>query len=100
MSGPLLWDGGLFMQHAPEQVRKLTPEPFVALNPADLAAAKLAEGSQVTVTSPHGSATLTLKADASVQPGTAWIPDRPGGSARRDAWRGAGRDCACRSAIA
>jgi NADH-quinone oxidoreductase chain G len=74
VSGPLLWDGGLFMQHAPDQVRQLTPAPFVALNGADLAAAKLAEGGQVTVTSPHGSVSLTLKADASVQPGTAWIP--------------------------
>ncbi len=74
VSGPLLWDGGLFMQHAPEQVRKLTPEPFVALNPADLAAAKLAAGSKVTVTSPRGSVNLTLKADTSVQPSTAWIP--------------------------
>jgi predicted molibdopterin-dependent oxidoreductase YjgC len=79
VSGPLLWDAGLFMQHAPEQVRKLTPAAFVALNPADLAAAKLTAGSQVTVTSPRGSVTLTLKADASVQPGTAWIPaDLPG----------------------
>jgi len=60
-------------------VRKLTPEPFVALNPADLAAAKLAEGGKVTVTSPRGSVTLTLKADASVQPGTAWIPANLGG---------------------
>ena len=74
VSGPLLWDDGLFMQYAPEQVRKLTPTPFVALNPADLAAAKLTEGSKVTVGSPRGSVTLTLKADASVQPGTAWIP--------------------------
>ena len=74
VSGPLLWDAGLFMQHAPDQVRKLTPAPFVALNPADLAAAKLTEGSQVSVTSSRGSVTLTLKADASVQPGTAWIP--------------------------
>jgi NADH-quinone oxidoreductase chain G len=74
VSGPLLWDGGLFMQHAPEQVRKLTPAPFVALNPTDLAAAKLTAGARVTATSPHGSATLTLRADPSVQPGTAWIP--------------------------
>jgi predicted molibdopterin-dependent oxidoreductase YjgC len=74
VSSPLLWDGGLFMQHAPEQVRKLTPAPFVALNPTDLATAKLAEGNKVTVASPRGSVTLTLKADGSVQPGTAWIP--------------------------
>lgn len=74
VSSPLLWDGSLFMQYAAEQVRKLTPAPFVALNGADLAATKLAEGSTVTVVSPHGSVALTLKADASVQPGTAWIP--------------------------
>ncbi len=74
VTGPLLWDAGLCMQHAAEQVRKLTPAPFVALNPTDLAATKLAEGSQVTVASPHGSVTLTLRADASVQSGTAWIP--------------------------
>lgn len=74
VGGPLLWDGGLFMQYAPEQVRKLTPAPFVALNPADLAALKLAEGSQVTVASASASVILALKADASVQPGTAWIP--------------------------
>ncbi|MGC8779614.1 MAG: NADH-quinone oxidoreductase subunit NuoG [Anaerolineae bacterium] len=74
VSGPLLWDNGLFMQYAAEQVRAQVPAPFVALNPADLAALKLAEGSQVTVASAHGSTILTLKADASVQPGTAWIP--------------------------
>jgi formylmethanofuran dehydrogenase subunit D len=62
------------MQHAAEQVRKLTPTPFVALNPADVAAAKLVEGSQVMVTSASVSVTLALKADSSVQPGTAWIP--------------------------
>lgn len=74
VSGPLLWDNGLLMQRGAEQVTKLIPAPFVALNPADLAAGQLAEGSAVTVTSALGSVTLTLKADASVQPGTAWIP--------------------------
>ncbi len=79
VAGPLLWDDGLFMRYAAEQVRKLVPAPFVALNPADLAALKLAEGGQVTVTSAGGSVILSLKADASVQPGTAWIPaDLPG----------------------
>ena len=47
-SGPILWDGGVLMQHGAEQVRKLAPEPFVALNPSDLAAG-LAEGSTVVV---------------------------------------------------
>ncbi len=74
VSGPFLWDDGLFMQYAAEQVRKLTPAPFVALHPEDLAVAKLVEGAQVTVTSPHGSVILALRADPSVQRGTAWIP--------------------------
>ncbi len=74
VSSPLFWDASLFMQYAADQVRQLIPAPFVALNPADLATAKLAEGSQMTLTSPHGSVILTLKADASVQPGTVWIP--------------------------
>jgi predicted molibdopterin-dependent oxidoreductase YjgC len=74
VSSPLLWDADLFMQHAAEQVRKLTPAPFVALNPADVAAAKLVEGSPVRVTSDSASVPLPLKSDASVQPGTAWIP--------------------------
>jgi NADH-quinone oxidoreductase chain G len=74
VSGPFFWNADLFLQHAPEQVRKLAPAPFVALHPADLAAAKLTTGARVTVASPHGSVTLALKADPSVQPGTAWVP--------------------------
>jgi NADH-quinone oxidoreductase subunit G len=74
VSGPLLWDSSLFMQHAAEQVRRLIPEPFVALNPSDLAGSGLTEGNAVTVSSAHGAANLLLKADATVQPGTAWVP--------------------------
>jgi len=74
VSGPVLWDGGTLMQHAAEQVRELATLPFVALNPADLATAGLVEGRPVTVASAGSSVSLTLKADAAVQPGTAWIP--------------------------
>ncbi len=74
VTGPLLWDGGIWMHKGAPQVVNLIPAPFVALNPADVAASKLIEGNTVTVTSPHGSVTLTLRADASVQRGTAWIP--------------------------
>jgi predicted molibdopterin-dependent oxidoreductase YjgC len=70
----LLWDGGTLMQHAAEQVRGLIPQPFVALAPADLAALKLVDGSVVVVGASSRSVKLTLKADASVQPGTAWVP--------------------------
>jgi anaerobic selenocysteine-containing dehydrogenase len=69
-----LWDGGAIMQHAAEQVRGLAPQPFIALNPADLAALKLADGGAVVVSASGRSVSLILKADASVQPGTAWAP--------------------------
>jgi NADH-quinone oxidoreductase subunit G len=74
VSSPVLWDGNTLMQHSAEQVQKLALTPFVALNPADLAAADFIEGPIVTVTSPRASVVLPLRADASVQPGTAWIP--------------------------
>jgi NADH-quinone oxidoreductase chain G len=79
-SGPLLWDSSLLMQYAADQVRRLTPEPLVALNPSDLARFGLAEGNRVTVSSVHGTASLLLKADATVQPGTAWVPAKLAGA--------------------
>ena len=74
MSSPVLWDGGTLMAHGAEQVRHRMVAPFIALHPADLAAAGLIEGPIVTVTSSRASVVLPLRADASVQPGTAWIP--------------------------
>ena len=74
VGGSLLWDGGAIMQHAAEQVRGLIPQPFIALAPADLATLKLAEGDAVVVSASDRNVSLTLKADASVQPGTAWVP--------------------------
>jgi predicted molibdopterin-dependent oxidoreductase YjgC len=70
----LLWDGGVLMRHGADQVRALIPPPFAALNPDDAAAAGLAEGSNVSVSSSHGTVSLILRVDASVQPGTAWVP--------------------------
>jgi NADH-quinone oxidoreductase chain G len=74
VSGPLLWDSSTFMQHAAEQVRSLIPAPFVALSPADFGAAGFVEGSGVTVSSELGSVRLIVRADESVQAGTAWVP--------------------------
>ncbi len=81
VSSPVLWDGDVLMQHAAEEVRNLAPRPFIAVNPADVAAISLMPcpdkpeaGCQVTVTSSRGSVSLTLRADPSVLPGTAWIP--------------------------
>jgi NADH-quinone oxidoreductase chain G len=74
VSSSVLWDGGTLMAHGAEQVRKRMVAPFIALNPADLTAAGLIEGPIVTVTSSRAHVVLPLRADASVQPGTAWIP--------------------------
>ena len=74
VSGPLLWDGSVLMQYGADPVRRLIPEPFVAVNPSDLVRAGLTEGNTVSVSSAHGAASLLLKADATVQPGTAWVP--------------------------
>ena len=74
VGGSLLWDGGAIMQHAAEQVRGLIPQPFIALAPADLATLKLAEGGTVVVTASDRNVRLALRANASVQPGTAWVP--------------------------
>ena len=74
VSGPYLWDGGLFMRYAAEQVRLKTREPFVALNPADLAAGGHTADSRVSVVSGRSTVDLILRPDASVRPGTAWVP--------------------------
>jgi len=68
------------MQYGAEQVRRLSPAPFVALNPAQSAKAGLSEGDRVTVSSEHGTASLLLKTDAAVQPGTAWVPAKLAGA--------------------
>ncbi len=74
VSGPLLWDSGVLMEYAAEEICNLIPPPFVALAPADFASAGLTEGDTVTVGSEYGSVSLVVRADDSVQPGTAWIP--------------------------
>ncbi|HEX9116248.1 MAG TPA: NADH-quinone oxidoreductase subunit NuoG [Anaerolineae bacterium] len=73
-AAPLLFDAGPLMQHSHERLKQRIPQPFVALNPADLGIAGLAEGSRVQVTSPQGKISLIVRSDAAVQPGTAWVP--------------------------
>jgi anaerobic selenocysteine-containing dehydrogenase len=80
VSGPLLWDSGLLMQYGADQVRRLSPEPFVALNPAHAAKAGLSEGYKVTVSSEHGTVSLIVKTDGTVQAGAAWVPARLAGA--------------------
>jgi NADH-quinone oxidoreductase subunit G len=79
VSGSLLWDSSLFMQYGADAVRRQSREPFVALNPSQAVKAGLSEGHRVTVSSEHGTADLVLKMDATVQPGTAWVPAKLAG---------------------
>ncbi len=82
VSSPVLWDGDTLMQKSADPVRNLIPEPFIALNPFDISASKLAEGGRVMVNAEGKmqKAELVLKGDASVQPGTAWVPAKLAGS--------------------
>jgi NADH-quinone oxidoreductase subunit G len=79
VSGPVLWDCGTLMQHGPDEVQRLMPTPFVALNPSDLANSGLAESSAVAVSSENAVVSLVLRADPAVQPGTAWVPGKLAG---------------------
>ena len=74
VSDQVLWDDGITLHFAADEVRNLVPAPFVALCPEDVASLGLLEGTAVTVTSERGSAELVLKADPAVIGGTAWIP--------------------------
>ncbi len=77
IAGPILWDGGVLMQHAAEQVRAKIPAPFIALNPADLSSIVNLQSSIVTlatVTSALASVTVELRADPAMPAGAAWMP--------------------------
>ncbi|MFZ1474304.1 MAG: molybdopterin dinucleotide binding domain-containing protein, partial [Anaerolineae bacterium] len=73
VGGTLLFDGGRLLR-ATEKIAQLTPAPFVGLNAADAQALGLSAGDNVTVSSAAGQVTLQVKVDASVQPGSAWVP--------------------------
>jgi assimilatory nitrate reductase catalytic subunit len=51
-----------------------SPEPFVEIHPADAAAAKLADGEFVKVTTRHGSAILKVRAQAGQHRGSIFAP--------------------------
>jgi anaerobic selenocysteine-containing dehydrogenase len=74
VTGPLLREGGVLMQHGADEVRRLIPEPFVALDPADAAKAGLTDGNRVALSSEHATVTLVVRTDGTVQPRTAWVP--------------------------
>ena len=56
-------------------VANLIPEPYLAVNPVDLARRDIGDGSEVTVDNDYGSLTVTVRADEEVAPGTAFMPE-------------------------
>ena len=63
----------------PFELAKIVHTQFVELHPHEVAARGLAEGSQVTVTSPAGSVKATLRSSTDTPPGAAFLLfDQPG----------------------
>lgn len=54
-------------------MREQHPEPEVTLNPVDATERGIVEGDRVTVSSPMGSSTFTLRVSERVMPSTAWV---------------------------
>ncbi len=75
--GRLFYDAGRLTSLTPEIVPSI-PAPFLAVHPADVQSRGLQAGSEVTVTSAYGTLSTTLRADARVAPGSAWMPDSLG----------------------
>ncbi len=74
MSGTVLYDGGNLFGLT-KQMKNMAFGAEVRLNPADGEKLGAANGESVTVRSDAGALTLTVKLDATVKPGVAWIPE-------------------------
>ena len=68
-----LYDAGVAVAHAPS-LAPLAPGVAVFVNPLDVTRIGSSIGAEVTVSSSTGRIVLTLRADASVQRGSAWVP--------------------------
>ena len=58
-----------------DTITNLIPEPYLAVNPLDLARRDIDDGSEVTASNDYGSLTVTVRADEDVAPGTAFMPE-------------------------
>jgi NADH-quinone oxidoreductase subunit G len=78
-SYPLLVDDGRLSDGADELKAALAEEPFVELHPDDAAAAGVADGRRVTLTTPAAAATLPARVTEGVARGAAFVPfNQPG----------------------
>ncbi|MFZ2487840.1 MAG: molybdopterin-dependent oxidoreductase, partial [Anaerolineae bacterium] len=69
----LLFDGGTLLRKN-EVAAQVAVAAAVGVNPADAAREQWTSGQWLTVTSPAGQLSLPVRLDATVQPGTVWIP--------------------------
>ena len=69
----VLYDRGTLVQQGPSLAR-LAPEAVLRLHPADAARLGVADGGRVRLTGSAGSAELPAALDASLAPGTVYLP--------------------------
>ena len=63
-------------------VAKLTQQPFVEVNSEDAKSSGIADGQEVTVTTAHGSLTLTARVTDGIAQGVVFVPtNQPGANA-------------------
>ena len=71
--GRVMYDDGVITRMSPS-LAALAPEPFVYLHPRDAGALAVVEGAMIRATTAYGSATLPIRFDASLAPGTVYVP--------------------------
>ncbi len=69
----LLYDDGSRVNKT-EEMRELTPKPFVELNAADADRLGVADGQQVTVSTAHGSLSLPAQVSKGIAEGVVFVP--------------------------
>jgi NADH-quinone oxidoreductase subunit G len=76
---PLLVDEGRLVHGADELKEALADEPFAEVHPDDAAAAGVADGARVTLTTPAAAATLPARVTPTVAKGAVFVPfNQPG----------------------
>jgi NADH-quinone oxidoreductase subunit G len=83
VAGHVLYDGGITVA-ASTSLSVLAREPVLLVHPQDRDRIGVEDGVEVKVTSARGSLRLPLRADASVQAGTAYLPFNLPGSGAGD----------------
>jgi NADH-quinone oxidoreductase subunit G len=88
LSYPLLVDDGRLTEGADELAAALAEEPFVQIHPDDAAAAGVADGALVTLTTPAAAATLPARVTTDVATGAVFVPFNQPGFAANELFQG------------